>query len=349
MDRRGVSDHGLYGIEFARSATLLVRYHGDEPEVVRLGLGLDNLMSRGRDTFLEGINASAKGHEAKGLARLGWAQYLQRKAQFAKNSRKGEGRRKMRFQSYDEEGKLVWIERDEPDEEYAYRLHLRLCDPEALRTEAERLFEEVIAEYADVPCVTRAMRNAEARLAALKGDDPKTLQEREALERALARKRTCGEVAAARLDEMHHVAVGQPAPEIDGVDMEGKPLKLSDYRGKVVALVFWGSWCGPCLREIPHEHELAERLKDRPFALLGIDCDEDRAAGLKAIREHKISWPNWNDGAPGEGPIVERYHVRAYPSILVIDAKGIIRHKGALGPSLDEAVETLLKEIEATP
>ena len=54
---------------------------------------------------------------------------------------------------------------------------------------------------------------------------------------------------------MLNLAVGKPAPEIEGVDVDGKPLKLSDYKGKVVVLVFWGSWCGPCMAQVPHERE----------------------------------------------------------------------------------------------
>ena len=102
-------------------------------------------------------------------------------------------------------------------------------------------------------------------------------------------------------------------PRLTGVDFDGKPLKLSDYRGKVVVLVFWGTWCGPCMREVPHERELAERLKDKPFAVLGVNCDDDKQAAVSAIKSERISWPNWHDGAPGEGPIAKRYHIRELP------------------------------------
>jgi thiol-disulfide isomerase/thioredoxin len=117
----------------------------------------------------------------------------------------------------------------------------------------------------------------------------------------VARRRTLADEALARLDNMHNLAPGKPAPEIDGVGSDGKPLKLSDYRGKVVVLVFWGSWCGPCMREIPHERALAERLKDRSFAPLGVNCDDDRSTALKAMEMEHTQWPNWYDGAPGVG------------------------------------------------
>ena len=126
---------------------------------------------------------------------------------------------------------------------------------------------------------------------------------------------------------MFNLAVGKPAPEIEGVDIDGKPLKLSDYRGKVVVLVFWGSWCGPCMAQVPHEREFVERLKGKPFALLGVDCEADKDAARQAMARERMTWPNWYDGAPATGPIAERYHVRSYPSVFVLDAKGVIRSR----------------------
>ncbi len=80
--------------------------------------------------------------------------------------------------------------------------------------------------------------------------------------------------------------------------------------------------------------------------MLGVNCDADKQAGLKAMKDERITWPNWNDGEPGEGPIVKRYHVRGYPTVFVIDAQGIIRQKQAIGEFLDKAVEDVLKEME---
>ena len=197
---------------------------------------LDNQFSPARDRLFRGLHEKAEDRVAKGAATLALAQYLQRKASFIPGLRKRAARM--------------------PDWPEEYEKQLRAADPEAMAAEAERLLEQVIEEYGDVPYV--------------RGGRP-FLRERD-----LERKWTLDRVAEARLDEMHNLAVGKPAPEIDGVDLDGKPMKLSDYRGKVVVVVFWGSWCGPCMAEVPHERELVERLKGKPFALLGVDCEEDQ-------------------------------------------------------------------------
>ena len=123
----------------------------------------------------------------------------------------------------------------------------------------------------------------------------------------------------------------------------GKPLKLTDYRGKVVLLVFWGTWCGPCMEAVKHERALAERLKGRPFSILGIDCDEDKELALKTMKENDISWPNWNDGEPGAGPIAKRWHVQGFPTMILIGPDGTIRHKQV--PPTEEHMNKLVNEL----
>ena len=238
-----------------------------------------------------------------------------------------------------------------PDEDYAYLLHLKQCDASYLRAEADRLYEEVIAEYADVPYITERDRMLEALL---RRPEPKwngrplTAEDRRRMEAGIANRRsTLGRVAEARLDDWHNLAVGKLAPEIIGVDFHGKPLKLSDYRGKVVALVFWDTGCGPCMREIPREKALVERMKGRPFAMLGVNTDADAEVARKVMEAQGITWPNWRDGGPGDGPIAKLYHVRGYPTIYVIDAQGKIRSKRSRGSSLDQLVEQLVAEKEA--
>jgi peroxiredoxin len=341
----GARDTGAYGDQFARAAALLIRHHGDDPEAVRIGLGLDNAVSHRRDALLLGFYAAAKGREAKGLARLALAQYLARKAKLVASARGVEGRPKRRVL-----GRGNIREFDLTDEEYADHLALRQCDPQALQAEAERLFEEVISEYGDVPHVTRRSRELEALLTAPTpgpGEEPLTAAERRRIEERLAGiKKTLGLEAEARLDDMLNLAVGKPAPEIEGVDVDEKPLRLSDYRGKVVMLVFWGSWCGPCMAQVPRERDLVERLKGRPFALLGVDCEDNKDTAREVMARERMTWPSWFDGAAGTGPIAKRYHIRSYPKVFVLDAKGVIRGRTASSVGLEEFVDKLLAEMK---
>ena len=167
------------------------------------------------------------------------------------------------------------------------------------------------------------------------------------IEREVARKKTLGEEAEARLDDMLNLAVGKSAPEIEGLDFNGKPLKLSDYKGKVVVLVFWGTWCGPCMAQVPHERELVERLKGQPFALLGVDCESDKDKARAVMARERMTWPNWYEAPQGEGPIARRYHIRGYPSVFFIDAKGIIRSRGGAFDQVDKLLEEIKQQASA--
>jgi hypothetical protein len=94
----------------------------------------------------------------------------------------------------------------------------------------------------------------------------------------------------------------------------------------------------------PHERSLVERLKDRPFALIGVNSDKDPMAVRPALEEEGITWRSfWNGPGGTEGPISTLYNIGGWPTIYVLDAKGIIRYKGLRGPALDAAVDTLLK------
>src|SRR5215210_1120136 len=68
--------------------------------------------------------------------------------------------------------------------------------------------------------------------------------------------------------------VGNVCPEVAGFDADDKPVKLSDHKGKVVLISFWGTWCPPCRQQLPHERELVTgKYKDRPFVILGVAQD----------------------------------------------------------------------------
>lgn len=94
---------------------------------------------------------------------------------------------------------------------------------------------------------------------------------------------------------------------------------------------------------IPHERSLVKRLEGKPFALLGINSDQDRYETRRRCKAEGITWQSWYDGSGG--PIAAQYGVRAWPTIYVLDAKGVIRYKGVRGEAMDQAVDTLLAEL----
>jgi len=161
----------------------------------------------------------------------------------------------------------------------------------------------------------------------------------------LLSERAEGELA--RFQNLPDLKVGRPAPEIVGEALDGRPLRLSDHRGKVVVLVFWATWCGPCMAMVPHERELAARLAGEPFALLGVNSDDpgDREKACATAAEKGMAWPSWWDGGL-RGRIQTSYDVQVWPTVYVLDPKGVIRHIGPRGEALDGAVDALLAEMK---
>lgn len=95
----------------------------------------------------------------------------------------------------------------------------------------------------------------------------------------------------------------------------------------------------------PHERSLVKRLENKPFALLGVNSDpKDKVEA--ALKRENITWRSFWDGGTTGGPIATKYDVHGWPTIYVLDAKGVIRYKNVRGEAMDEAVDALLKEME---
>jgi thiol-disulfide isomerase/thioredoxin len=155
-----------------------------------------------------------------------------------------------------------------------------------------------------------------------------------------------GQVARHELDEVRYLSVGCPARDIEGEDLHGRRFKLSDFRGKVVVLDFWADWCGFCRQMYPQEQDLVQRFMDRPFALVGVNCDDDRDAIRHTVARKGLGWRSWWDGGPDGGRIRTAWHVTGFPTIWVLDHHQVIRFRGVRGKKLDEAVAKLVKEAE---
>ena len=96
----------------------------------------------------------------------------------------------------------------------------------------------------------------------------------------------------------------------------------------------------------PHERSLVQRLKDEPFALIGVNSDEDLEFVRHRVEEESITWRSfWNGPKATQGPISAEWNVRGWPTIYVLDHKGVIRFKNVRGEAMDKAVDQLLEEL----
>jgi thiol-disulfide isomerase/thioredoxin len=139
------------------------------------------------------------------------------------------------------------------------------------------------------------------------------------------------------------LSIGKEAPELVCEDLDGKKVKLSELRGKVVVLDFWTTWCGFCIKMIPHERELVKRLKDKPFVLVSISADDSKEKVKSFQQRTPMPWTHWYIGDRSE--VLDTWNIEGFPTILVLDHKGVIRYKDVRDTKMDEAVDTLLKEM----
>jgi hypothetical protein len=95
---------------------------------------------------------------------------------------------------------------------------------------------------------------------------------------------------------------------------------------------------------LPHEKEMVEKFKDRPFAFIGINSDGDRSVVQKILKENGITWRNAVDGSTS-GPLATSWNVRGWPTIYIIDSKGVIRARNLRDKEMENKVDELLKEI----
>lgn len=128
------------------------------------------------------------------------------------------------------------------------------------------------------------------------------------------------------------LTIGSTAPDFAFTDLEGKSRRLSDYRGEVVLLDFWGAWCAPCVPEAPKLVAAYEKCPDRGFEIVGIDTIDTREKVLGFISTHKMRWTQTMEAE--KGPIQTLYRVSGFPSYFLIGPDGAIK-VGVTGSSID--------------
>lgn len=151
------------------------------------------------------------------------------------------------------------------------------------------------------------------------------------------RERRPGETAKDELE-------GKAPPELqvkDWVNTDGRELKLSHLKGKVVVLDFWGVWCGPCRAAMPHLKELYAKHKDAGLEVIGVHTTNRGEEMAAFVQEQELPWPVAVDV---DNKTVTAFHVDSYPDYYLIDRAGNLRVADLANSDLDRAIEILLQE-----
>lgn len=139
-------------------------------------------------------------------------------------------------------------------------------------------------------------------------------------------------------------AIGEIAPLFDGPTPAGDRIALESFRGKVVIIDFWASWCRPCRIENPNLVRLYKRMHDKGLEIVGVSLDRNKASWERAIADDGLTWNHVSNLQYWADPIAQLYGVRSIPAAFVLDREGRIVGKNLRGAQLDAKIEELLAD-----
>jgi peroxiredoxin len=138
------------------------------------------------------------------------------------------------------------------------------------------------------------------------------------------------------------LVIGNKFPEFSVTDINGKPLSTTAYKGKVVLVDFWATWCVPCVMSLPDVIQTYKTYHSKGFDVIGVSLDEDPQRLKRFIRDREMEWPQFNDAKKWDGELVRNYGVQQIPTTYLLDKEGKIIGADLQGEDLEKAIKKAL-------
>lgn len=126
--------------------------------------------------------------------------------------------------------------------------------------------------------------------------------------------------------------------DFDEKDLDGKPISVANYKGKVVLVDFWATWCGPCRAEMPNVIKTYGKYHDKGFEIIGVSLDQDKDKLASFIKDNSMPWPQFFDGQGWQNKLATKYKIESIPANYLIGKDGKIIDSGLRGDDLEAAV-----------
>ncbi|MXW07315.1 MAG: redoxin family protein [Gammaproteobacteria bacterium] len=138
--------------------------------------------------------------------------------------------------------------------------------------------------------------------------------------------------------------IGEPLPVVTAMTLEGEEQALDHFKGKVVLVDVWATWCGPCIAGLPKLREVAEKFAGTDFEVLSVSADDKAETVIDFLEDEDLPWHHWHIGAGGD--VHKEWNIRGYPTYMLIDREGTLLARGhGLTDEMISLIEQNLKQI----